>query len=364
MTETPQDDASVTTTAPTGATVGETAPAMVGKAAPSPVIRGFLGGVAGGVLLSLAAVGGLTAAWPDLRGVVLGDELRRLATLDHAIEDLNPRLATVERGLNRRSGEPDAAGLAQTLSQRVSALETQVHAPLADPRVGALADRSDRLTADLSHLAADVQSLRGAIPPEGTILRLAERAEAAEKAVRDIASQRATAQATLLVVGQLRDAVNRGDSYAFELQTTRKVLGDHADTSPLEALSPMADAGVPRKETLQNAWPGVAKGILRSAVLSPDGDFWQRTLYKVTSLISIRKIDGQGNSTQAVVARAEARVGEGDLSKAIQELSHLDGAPSDTAAAWVRSAKARVSADHALSDLSTAAAALTTRTGN
>ncbi|PKU24781.1 COG4223 family protein [Telmatospirillum siberiense] len=362
MTEIPQDAPASLSPATTGEPAVE--PPADRKPPPSPVVWGFLGGLFGGIVVFVAAIGGLAAAWPDLREAVFGDEPRRLTTLEHAIDDLNPRLAAVERELNRRNGEADATGLAQTLAQKVAALETQVHAPLADARVGSLAERSDRQAADLSRLTADVQSLRGAIPPEGTILRLAERAELAEKAVRDIATQRASAQAVLLTVGLLRDAVNRGDPFTFELQATRKVLADQADTPPLEALAPLADKGIARKETLRNTWPEVEKAILRSAVLAPDGNFWERALYKVTTLVNIRKIDGQGTGTQAIVARAETRIGESDLAKAVEELSHLDGAPADAASAWLKAAKDRVAADRALSELSAASAAQSTRNGN
>ncbi len=348
---------------PTTETVEEAPPAAP-KPAMSPAVRGFLGGLAGGVVVSLVVAGGLFAAWPTLQDVLTGHENRRFTPLEHAIDDINPRLVAVEREQLRTADGADAAGLAQSLAQRVAALEAQAHAPLADPRIGSLAERTDRLTADVSRLGADVQTLRGAIPPEGTILRLAERAEAAEKEVRTVAAQHASAQALLLVVAQLRDAVDRGDPYAFELQAIRRIAATPDDVVRIDALAPSAAEGVARKETLLDRFPQVAREALQAENAPADGDLWHRALRKATSLVDIRHVDGQGTGPAAIVARAEAWSKQGDLAKAVQEVSTLDGPPSDVLAPWLKSARARLAADHALSELSASMAAQTAKSGS
>jgi uroporphyrinogen-III synthase len=286
----------------------------------------------------------------------LDNEARRLTLLEHAIDDLNPRLVAVEREQSRTAGTADATGAAQNLAQKVSSLEAQAHAPLADPRIGALADRTDRLSADVSRLTADIQALRGAIPPEGTILRLAERTEAAEKEVRGIAQQQASAQALLLVVGQLRDAVNRGDPYPFELQVVRRIANPD-DLAQIDSLAASATSGVARKEILLSQFPAVAKTVVQADLLPPDDTLWQRAFRKLMSLVDIRKIDGQGTSAVAIVARAEAWIKGGDLTKAVQELSALSGRPAEAAAPWLKAATDRLAADKALAELSASTAA-------
>ncbi|HXP96649.1 MAG TPA: mitofilin family membrane protein [Telmatospirillum sp.] len=326
------------------------------KSSIPPLARGFFGGLVGGIAVSAVVGGGLVAAWPSLHDVLLGDETRRLSLLEHAIDDLNPRLVAVERDQNRSAGAADATGMAQNLAQKVSSLEAQAHAPLADPRIGALSDRTDRLSADMSRLTADIQALRGAIPPEGTILRLAERTEAAEKEVRGIAQQHASAQALLLVVGQLRDAVNRGDPYAFELQVVRRIA-NHDDMAQVDSLAVSAAEGVARRELLLGQFPAVAKSTVQADLLPPDDNLWQRALRKVMSLVDIRKVDGQGTSAVAVVARAETWIKDGDLTKAVQEIGTLTGRPAEAAAPWLKAARDRLAADKALSELSASTAA-------
>ncbi|MDR3438232.1 mitofilin family membrane protein [Telmatospirillum sp.] len=318
----------------------------------SPALRAFVGGLAGGLIISLAAVAGLAAAWPTVRPFVLADQDRRLDSLDRAIDDLNPRLVAIEREQPERSQGGETAGLAR----RVATLEAQTRTPLADPRIGAASEQSERLASDVARLAADIQTLRAAIPPEGTILRLAERAESAERQVHDIATRNASAQAQLLVVGQLREAVNRGDPYQPELAAARRVAGP--DTlATLDSLAATSADGVPRKEVLIDTFPKIAVDILHAGVLSPDGSFWQKALYKLSSLVSIRRIDGQGSSTAAIVARSEALVRVGDLTRATQELSALSEEPAKVAEPWIKAATARTAADRTLSELSATVAA-------
>ncbi|HLN22915.1 MAG TPA: mitofilin family membrane protein, partial [Patescibacteria group bacterium] len=221
--------------------------------------------------------------------------------------------------------------------------------------------KTDQTAEDLTRLNGAIDGLRRAMPPEGTILRLAERAEQAEKAVRDVAAQQQSAQALLLVVGQLREAIDRGDPYDIELRAARRIAP--AEEAPsLDALTASASTGVARRDALVADFPALASAIVR-AEFAPDGNFWQRALNKLTALVNIRRIDGTGADTAAIVARAEARVKDGDLAKAVQELSALQGAPAQVAAPWLKSAGARVAADRTLSQLAATAAAQTVAKG-
>lgn len=305
-------------------------------------------------MAGLLIAAGVVAAWPELRDRLLTPTDRRLTILERAIDDLNPRLSAVEREQSRLGmGTDSTAPPTQALSQRLAALEARAAA--SDPRVGATIEQ-------LNHLADQVESLRRAMPPEGTILRLADRAEVAEKELRELATRRQSAEALLLVVGQLREAVNRGDPYEVELRAARRVAPAD-DAATLDVLAAGAATGVARGNALIATFPAVAKDILRAAIAPADGDFWQRTLNKASSLVSLRRIDGQGDGTAAVVARAEALVKEGDLAKGLQELAALQGDPAQTAAAWMKSAAARVATDRALSELAATAAADTAKRG-
>ena len=75
--------------------------------------------------------------------------------------------------------------------------------------------------------------------------------------------------------------------------------------------------------------------------------------------MSVRRTDGQGSETDAVVARAEKALKTDDLAGAVKEVGTLAGAPADAAAAWLGAARQRLTVEQALSNLAaTSAAAL------
>ena len=330
-------------------------PAVPAVSPPKPrdsrATGGFLGGLAGSLIILSGTAAGIAATWPYAQRVLLGDIDGRLAVLEKSAEDLSSRLNAAKADLHRNAGG-DAA--VQGLVQRVAELESRAN--------GLSADQINRMALDFARLKDEIDSLRRAIPPEGTILRLAERAESAEKTAHDIVARHTSSQALLLVIAQLRDAVDRGQPFDAELRAARRVATPE-DADALAVLAPAAEEGVARKENLIAAFPPLAADIVRAAVVPPGGPLWQRAAGKLASLVSLRRIDGQGSGTQAVVARAEAKLKEGDLAKAAQELAALDGPPRDIAASWIKAATIRAAADRALSALAATAAAQTAKNG-
>ena len=70
-------------------------------------------------------------------------------------------------------------------------------------------------------------------------------------------------------------------------------------------------------------------------------------------LVTIRPVgaDAEGDHAAARVARAEARLADGDLAGAVAELEGLEGAPAAAAAPWLEQARTRLAAENALHGL-------------
>jgi hypothetical protein len=70
-------------------------------------------------------------------------------------------------------------------------------------------------------------------------------------------------------------------------------------------------------------------------------------------LVTIRPVgaDAEGDHAAARVARAEARLADGDLAGAVAELERLEGAPAAAAAPWLEQARTRLAAENALHSL-------------
>jgi len=245
--------------------------------------------------------------------------------------------------------------------QRLDAVEErQTEAP-PSPAAGAEDPRLSALTARVEQLSGDVESLRRAMPEPSAILRLADSAEQAQKAARDVSHRQSGGM--LLAAGQLRDAVDRGDPYVTELAAARH-LAVAEETESLDALAPWAAAGVARADSLIESFPALADRVERAATLPVGDGFWSTLATRLSTIVSVRRIDGHGGGVAAILARAEAKVKIGRLDQALDELSGLDGRAAAEATPWIQSATARSTADRALSRLSALAAVEASRSGD
>ena len=84
------------------------------------------------------------------------------------------------------------------------------------------------------------------------------------------------------------------------------------------------------------------------------------------SIATIRRIDGdmEGSSAWAIVARAESRLAQNDLTGAVTEMEGLRGPSAEAAASWVAPARARLTAERTLSDATTKAIATVAAAGD
>jgi hypothetical protein len=78
-----------------------------------------------------------------------------------------------------------------------------------------------------------------------------------------------------------------------------------------------------------------------------------RAWARLRSVVTVRPVGGDvaGDSPEARLARAEARLDEGDLASAVGELEGLQGTAAEAAAPWLAGARARAAADEAIARL-------------
>ena len=294
------------------------------------------------VLLALAGGGGVVA-WPWVArllapppaGPTTTELAGEVATLGDEVATLRQRIAAVEQ----RQAQPAAADAG--LAQRVAALEA---APTAAPHLAEDVKAQGERLAAVEKNAADAT----------TVLRLADRLDKAEAGLRDLQSRRNAAGAMLLAVGQLRQAVDMALPFAAELAAVGALAPPQAATAAaVAALQPRAATGIPGRPALVAQFVRLEPAIVRADLL-PGGDgWWQRTLARVSTLVSVRREDGdaEGNSAAAVAARVEARLAEGDLAAALTAAARFGGGAATVAAPWADDVRDRLAADRALSEL-------------
>jgi len=297
------------------------------------------------------AVSGLTSGLDDLakrvgalEGGVQGDgAAAALEPLQQNVENLSARLASLEEVAGRvasleatTGGGEDAAEALAKLTEEANALAGRLAE--TEGRLGSLEEADSALRSEVEALdAADRAGVEAAT--DGTALALA--------------------------IGQLRVALRLSSPYAAELDQVRGLVQNDAEAaSLLEPLAANADRGVPTLEGLRRRFPEAA----RTAAAAGQGDnaegFMGGVLRRISKVVSVRPVGMvEGEDAGSVVARAESRLGDGDLAGAVGELDGLTGLAAEAMASWRAQAEARLAADQAVSALAALAIGKLTAAG-
>ena len=334
-----------------------------------------------GLTERLVAVDQRLAALTDAMGGVTA-----AADFDVLAADVNDRLAALEAPLDNPVDQVDTAGALADLSDRLGAMAARIAAleafaqsvgELADarPGEGAVAAPNPAIATRLAELEQDLRTLDAALAvavetlpnqAEGPGLSQVEaRIAAVEETVRSLgpaAASRGSASVLVLAAGQLRDRLLGPGPFRAELDTVRqvaqsRVLVDRELQSAMDRLGALASDGVVTVDQLTREFAGLARQII--AATAPDegwvADLWGR----VRSVVSVRRTgDIEGDTTQAIVARAEVRLGDRDVAGAVSELDSLDGLSLELVRPWLELARARATADEAAALIATRAVAL------
>lgn len=260
---------------------------------------------------------------------------------DPRVVAIGERLAGIERRLGEIAAAPAASvtpDQLSTLQRRIQSLESAPAPSVDTGQIANLSAETTRLREDIARLQDEVGALSLVV---GDLM----------KADRTAAKRN---DALLLAVGQLREAMARGGSFAPELTSLQALAGNEPSFGPaINALATRAERGVKTRAQLRDEFTRVAPAILRSASTGASESWWQAPIDRLSNLVSVRKIgDVAGDTPDAIAARAEYRLSEDDLSGAVSAVERLSGAPADAARAWLTEARARSDAERAIAALS------------
>lgn len=331
------------------------------KPAPAPmqVTRparrgGFLGLVLGGALAAGAGYGVaqyLPDGWPmpdtaaleaalDAQSAEITDLKSRVA----AAQDVETRLVALETAPATDLGPLTEA--VAGLTARVAAIEAlPKDGSAASPAaIAALGDAVTRLQTELETLKAD--------GGPGNAPALAAEAEARVKAAEAQAEKmraeaEALAKATLAraALGRLQTALDSGVAYAA-------VLPDLGPDLP-EVLTAHAETGLPSLPALQASFPDAARVALEAALRADMGESWtERASSFLRNQTGARSLTPrEGNDPDAILSRAEAALGTGNLAGVMTELSALPEVAQTAMADWRAQAEIRQAAQVAVEQL-------------
>lgn len=252
----------------------------------------------------------------------------RLAAIDSRFEEVaatrDARLAELKAGIADLQGQLDAlrlqlppAGLAAKVGandRRLDALETGI---------GALGPQVAGLSEELSVLTEKVNEPSGA-----------------EKAALGTA------------LAGLARAFEGGQPFASELEAIKAVTGERPE---LEALEGAAEKGVPSLATLKQRFPDLVGRVLHAEKTEGADGLWEKLAANASALVTVRRQgEVEGDSTEAVLARMERRLGEDDLKGAVEAGQALSGPAGEAATPWLQAAEARLQGEALIGALQTA----------
>jgi hypothetical protein len=230
-----------------------------------------------------------------------------------AIAEFGPRLMGQGPAARRAPEPPPAAETAATPAP-AAAPATPVAAPPAEP------------SADVTRLSARVASLE----------------------TQQVHASQAAAAA--LAASAVVEATQGTGPFADELASLRAI----SPPSPeLLALARLAPVGAPSRTALAASFPDYAARAA-SAARSPGekAGLGDRIVYALSRVVTLRRVgDLPGDSVDAVLARAERQVADGDLDRALRTLDRLPAPARDAMAPWRGRAERRAEIDRNASAL-------------
>lgn len=275
-------------------------------------------GIIGG-LIALAAAGSMQYA-----GILPSSNSGRAGSDEVAA------LKTDITGLRQQLANAPAADTS-ALEQRIAALEG---AKGEAPQVDGLAEK-------VTALEAALQSERSA--QASATAELTRRLTDAETKINeprdDIEVARAIASAAL------KAAIDRGGPFLTELDTLSKVTPDDPAIASLQSF---AATGVPSRAELMQKFPDVANAML-SAINQPDPNqgIMERLTESAFSLVKVRPVGNiEGETPDAMIARMENKLRNGDLQGAALEWNGLPEAAKTASADYKKSLDARIEVEN------------------
>jgi uroporphyrinogen-III synthase len=317
----------------------------------------------------------------------------RLSAFQNMLADLQVNVTAIKQIADAAAAAPGTAALPETvaalpervadLDRRLSdlaaarppadatAVQGQIEAARAEAKAE-LASLRDTLVKQAADAATELAALRQLMQRGGAerqdlatlMAALDGRIAGLEKLVGGQRTEVAGA-ALVLAIAQLRSAIDSGRAFAGELATLERVAasapGLTESIEPLVApLRDVAAVGVPTLAQLRESFPAVADAIMQAtnkqavseAVGNKEDGWVGRVVDRVSGLVTVRPVgEAEGNSPGARVARAEARLAEGNLADAVSELAALEGEPAKASAPWLARARARLVGQGALDEL-------------
>lgn len=307
---------------------------------PPPPQKGVVtsGLIAAGIFGGLVALLGAGAI--QYAGYLPGSSTQQTNSAE--VADLSGEIEGLKQSVASLAANPAPAVDNSALEKRIAALETAPQTPAPSistdsADVEALNQKIADLTAQIDQLKTSLAQTTEQQASNGADItsRLAEAEKKLNEPREDVAVARAIAAAAL------KAAIDRGGPFIAELDTFAGVAPDDPAATDLRGF---AETGVPSRAELIRQVPDVANAIVESVNQPDPNQSWSdRLMSSAKSLVSVRPVGNvEGESVEAIAARMEDKVKNGDLPGAATEWNSLPTTAKQASAAFKQSLEARI----------------------
>ena len=303
----------------------------------------LVGGVLAWPLLA-PRLGGLPGPWAKW----LGDEMGSTAAAPRPA-GLDERVEMLEASLG-----PLAMRLAET-DRRLTVIEAVIRKQEHEPRkeAAAAADQAQmaRLSAEVAAIKGDLDVVRKLATDEGGAAKLSSAVEKAEAAFRRIAERRDRAPLFLAVLGQLREAVDRGTPYPAQLKAAL-ALAEKGGADKLAPLTMGAGTGVVSRVALAESFRMTAAAARKLDDVAESSWIPANIRHWLGSAVVVRRAENSNEGIDGALNSASRLLAGGDLAGAVTVLRHAEGPGMAAIQPWLEAAELRLTVDAVLSELS------------
>lgn len=298
-------------------------------------VAGLLGGAAVAIVFyALQATGALPL--PATKDGTATQTAASLAALGGEVDALKKSVAGLESAGSGDTGLADIKKQVADLSKALDALRANTgnqagagSAEFADLQqaVGGIKDATTQNASDLSGLSDRVATIETKLSQPSDEARIARSVAAAG----------------------LKAAIERGGPFDPELQVYASVAPDDPAVAKLKSV---ASEGIPSERQLVARFPDTADAILAAATQQGADGVFDRLVASARSLVTVRPTGNvEGSTPQAIVARMDVKLGNGDLKSVVDEWNALPEAGKQASQAFIDQVKARLAAEATVDDI-------------
>jgi len=208
-----------------------------------------------------------------------------------------------------------------------------------------LARDNKREISRLKYLEKVIEELPSNLPSGDEIVRKDElkeilsRVEYLEEVIEEEEAVKLDSALSPLLISMLnlRDQIRNSLPYDVDFDMLRKLSdGDNVMVKNVKKLKKYLSNGVEGLSELKLEFKELSrKAIYLSREENSDG-VWDSAIAKLSKAITIRKKgDGEGDSVEAIISRAEVALGRNNIAKTIKELKKLSGEAKKTFNVWL-----------------------------